>query len=64
VHLFYRARLLDTDFAPAGNIETGLFAEDQIPDELAFRTTKLTSSATSKTGAPAPASAHTRRVAS
>ena len=44
VHLFYRARLLDTVFAPGPEtIEAGLFAEDQIPwGELAFRTTKLT----------------------
>ena len=44
VHLFYRARLLDTDFAPGPEtIEAGLFAEAEIPwDEIAFRTTKLT----------------------
>ena len=44
VHLFYRARLLDTDFAPGPEtIEAGLFAEAEIPwGELAFRTTKLT----------------------
>jgi ADP-ribose pyrophosphatase YjhB (NUDIX family) len=44
VHLFYRARLLDTDFAPGPEtIEAALFAEGQIPwDEIAFRTTKLT----------------------
>jgi len=44
VHLFYRARLLDTDFAPGPEtIEAGLFAEAEIPwDEIAFRTTRLT----------------------
>ncbi len=44
VHLFYRARLLDTDFAPGPEtIEAGLFAEHEIPwDEIAFRTTKRT----------------------
>ena len=44
VHLFYRARLLDTDFAPGPEtIEAGLFGEAEIPwDEIAFRTTKLT----------------------
>jgi ADP-ribose pyrophosphatase YjhB (NUDIX family) len=44
VHLFYRARLLDTDFAPGPEtIEAGLFTEAEIPwGELAFRTTKLT----------------------
>lgn len=40
VHLFYRARLLDTDFAPGTEtIEARLFREDEIPwDEIAFRT--------------------------
>lgn len=44
VHLFYRARLLDIDFAPgAETIETGLFRESEIPwDTIAFRTTKRT----------------------
>jgi len=44
VHLFYRARLLDTDFAPGPEtIEADLFTEAEIPwGELAFRTTKLT----------------------
>ncbi len=44
VHLFYRARLLDTDFAPGPEtIEAELFAEADIPwDEIAFRTTKKT----------------------
>ena len=44
VHLFYRARLLDIDFAPGPEtIEAGLFGEAEIPwDEIAFRTTKKT----------------------
>ncbi len=44
VHLFYRARLLDTEFAPGPEtIEAGLFAEADIPwEEIAFRTTKKT----------------------
>ena len=44
VHLFYRARLLDTEFAPGPEtIEAELFAEADIPwDEIAFRTTKKT----------------------
>ena len=44
VHLFYRARLLDIDFAPGPEtIEAGLFDEAEIPwDEIAFRTTKKT----------------------
>jgi ADP-ribose pyrophosphatase YjhB (NUDIX family) len=44
VHLFYRARLLDIDFAPGPEtIEAELFAEADIPwDEIAFRTTKKT----------------------
>ena len=44
VHLFYRARLLDTDFAPGPEtIEAELFTEADIPwDEIAFRTTKKT----------------------
>jgi ADP-ribose pyrophosphatase YjhB (NUDIX family) len=44
VHLFYRARLLDTDFAPGPEtIEAQLFGEDEVPwDEIAFRTTKRT----------------------
>ena len=38
--LFYRARLLDTDFAPGPEtIEARLFREDEMPwDEIAFRT--------------------------
>ncbi len=44
VHLFYRARLLDTEFAPGPeSIEAKLFHEDQVPwDEIAFRTTRET----------------------
>ncbi len=44
VHLFYRARLLDTDFAPGPEtIEARLFREDEVPwDEIAFRTVKET----------------------
>lgn len=39
VHLFYRARLLDTDFSPGiESLETRLFSENDIPwNELAFR---------------------------
>lgn len=44
VHLFYRARLLDTEFAPGPEtIEARLFAEDEVPwDQLAFRTVRTT----------------------
>ena len=44
LHLFYRARLLDTDFAPGPeSIEAQLFAEHEIPwDDLAFRTVRET----------------------
>jgi ADP-ribose pyrophosphatase YjhB (NUDIX family) len=44
VHLYYRARLQDTDFAPGPEtIEARLFREDEIPwDELAFRTVRVT----------------------
>ena len=44
VHFFYRARLLDTDFAPGPEtIEARLFTEDEIPwDEIAFRTVRET----------------------
>ncbi len=44
VHFFYRARLLDTDFAPGPEtIEAQLFSEKDIPwDELAFRTVRMT----------------------
>ena len=43
MHLFYRGRLLDTDFA-AGieSLETALFSEAEIPwQELAFRSVTL-----------------------
>ena len=44
VHFFYRARLLDTDFAPGPEtIEAQLFSEAAIPwDQLAFRTVRET----------------------
>ncbi len=44
VHLFYRARLLDTEFAPGPEtIEAELFTQERVPwDEIAFRTTKKT----------------------
>jgi hypothetical protein len=44
VHLFYRARLLDTEFNPGPEtIEAQLFRQDEIPwADLAFRTVKLT----------------------
>ena len=44
VHLFYRARLCDTDFAPGPEtIEAQLFHEHEIPwDQLAFRTVRET----------------------
>jgi ADP-ribose pyrophosphatase YjhB (NUDIX family) len=44
LHLYYRARLLDTDFAPGPEtIEAALFREDEIPwEELAFRTVRAT----------------------
>jgi len=44
VHLFYRARLLDTLFAPGPEtIEAQLFSEASIPwDQLAFRTVRET----------------------
>ena len=44
VHLFYRAALRDTDFAPGPEtIEARLFREHEIPwDELAFRTVRET----------------------
>lgn len=43
VHVFYRARLLDTDFAPGDeSLEVQLFSEADIPwDELAFRTVSV-----------------------
>ena len=44
VHLYFRARLLDTAFAPGPEtIEAKLFREEEIPwDELAFRTVRDT----------------------
>ena len=44
VHLFYRANLRDTDFAPGPEtIEARLFREDEVPwEELAFRTVRET----------------------
>ena len=44
VHLYYRARLLDTEFAPGPEtIEARLFHEHEIPwDQLAFRTVRTT----------------------
>jgi ADP-ribose pyrophosphatase YjhB (NUDIX family) len=44
LHLYYRARLLDTDLNPGPEtIEARLFREDEIPwDELAFRTVRET----------------------
>jgi ADP-ribose pyrophosphatase YjhB (NUDIX family) len=44
VHLFYRARMLDTQLDPGPEtLEARLFREDEIPwDELAFRTVRQT----------------------
>ncbi|MDR2015961.1 MAG: NUDIX hydrolase [Azoarcus sp.] len=44
VHIFYRARLLDTDFRPGEeSLETVIFSEAEIPwNEIAFRTVSLT----------------------
>lgn len=44
VHLFYRARLLDTDFSPGTeSLEVALFSESEIPwKEIAFRTISTT----------------------
>ena len=44
VHMFYRARLRDIDFAPGPEkIEVKLFAESEIPwEDLAFRTVRTT----------------------
>jgi len=44
LHLYFRARLLDTEFAPGPEtIEARLFREDEIPwEELAFRTVRET----------------------
>jgi ADP-ribose pyrophosphatase YjhB (NUDIX family) len=44
VHLYYRARMLDTRLAPGPEtIEARLFREDEVPwDQLAFRTVRQT----------------------
>jgi hypothetical protein len=44
VHLFYRARLLDVEFAPGPeSLEARLFSEPEIPwDALAFQTVRET----------------------
>ena len=44
VHLFYRARMLDTTLAPGPEtIEARLFREDEVPwDQIAFRTVRQT----------------------
>lgn len=44
VHVIYRSRLLDLDFAPgAETLETQLFSEEDIPwDDIAFRTIAIT----------------------
>lgn len=44
VHLFYRARLLSTEFKPGHEtLEARLFTESEIPwDEIAFKTVKAT----------------------
>jgi len=44
VHLYYRARMLDTTLAPGPEtIEARLFREDEVPwDQLAFRTVRQT----------------------
>ena len=44
VHLFYRARMIDTRLAPGPEtIEARLFREDEVPwDEIAFRTVRET----------------------
>jgi ADP-ribose pyrophosphatase YjhB (NUDIX family) len=44
LHLYYRARMLDTTLAPGPEtLEARLFSEDEIPwDELAFRTVRET----------------------
>lgn len=44
VHLFYRARMLDTHLDPGPEtIEARLFSEHEVPwDELAFRTVRVT----------------------
>ena len=44
VHMFYRARLLSTEFNPGHEtMEAKLFSEEEIPwDEIAFRTVRVT----------------------
>ena len=44
IHLFWRARLLDTEFAPGPEtIEARLFREDEVPwEQIAFRTVRQT----------------------
>ena len=44
VHLFYRAKVLSTEFAPGHEtIEAALFSENEIPwNDLAFKTVKVT----------------------
>ena len=44
VHLYYRARMLDTSLAPGPEtIEARLFREDEVPwDQIAFRTVRQT----------------------
>jgi ADP-ribose pyrophosphatase YjhB (NUDIX family) len=44
LHLFYRARLLDTAFAPgAESLEAKLFSRDEVPwEQIAFRTVRRT----------------------
>ena len=44
VHLFYRARMIDTSLDPGPeSLEARLFREDEVPwDELAFRTVRQT----------------------
>ena len=44
VHLYYRARMLDTTLAPGPEtIEARLFREDEVPwDQIAFRTVRQT----------------------
>jgi ADP-ribose pyrophosphatase YjhB (NUDIX family) len=44
LHLFYRARMLDTHLAPGPEtIEARLFREDEVPwDQIAFRTVRQT----------------------
>jgi len=44
VHVFYLARLIDTEFAPGPeSLEVRMFREHEIPwDDIAFRTTSMT----------------------